>query len=228
MFSLLRMLECWVVVFDPVGPADHKQKDDRRDCQRGCHQEHRTHRDIGRGGTQQGSRSGIPKSGVAGVVTKPLAEAVMSAKRKGQRCDRRCHHTARERVTNLGAPDDVLRREPAQQDRGQPNDHHGTASDETLAMERIHQHTAGQLAEQASEGPNGQRQTERGLTPALLGEPDSDERPEPGLNRRDKKIQAVEGKSRSHPATPQEGPTSSRMLCIDVLRARAFAGPTAG
>ena len=59
-------------------------------------------------------------------------------------------------------------------------------------MYLIDQHPTGQLPQQRREGPDAEREAKFCNRPTLLGQPDSDERSETGLNGGSKEIQAVQ------------------------------------
>ena len=65
-------------------------------------------------------------------------------------------------------------------------------------MDLVHQHAARKLADQRRQRPDAQRQTEILEAPAVLRQPDDDERAETGLNSGSEKIQAVQAEPASH------------------------------
>ena len=119
----------------------------------------------------------------------------MAAEGQRQGGDRRGHDGAGEGVEDLRAPDQRARRRQRKHQGAEAEGEQGAGGRDALLVDAIDQHAAGKLADQGGKGADGQRGAEGGEIPALLCQPDRDERAEAGLDGGGQEVQGVQAEA---------------------------------
>ena len=73
---------------------------------------------------------------------------------------------------------------------------------QALAVDLVDQHAARNLADQRRQGADAEGEAECAQGPAVLRQPDGNERAKPGLNRRGEEVQAIQAELAAHTEPP--------------------------